>query len=365
MEKAFTHYLHQLRDQAESEATPETSPELAATLEERADHIGGDIRWQEEVYLKQLDKQAEMHRLQEAIARLDSQTEREAFARHPGCKVYFQEGQYRTEHGEYLSLGDILTGGEWGHSFALDPDTVPRPVRKRFLVESAKQELRNLTDWQIYFDRTSGSQLGLRTQETYARALEERDHPPFGLLLERMVRTFLKKLSYDYDLNYTVQEANLRQDIEQKIDFIIHRRDHRRGVRFAESAGPSAATGPSAETGPSEEDPHHIGVQFTVNTNPDILSHKERQVAYSKRWLLEDDRIDDIVVAALYAQESSQLGQALRAWQNRRSARTPDSYLPEAVREHLFKKLLGNTRHIPPEEIEAEWQRVAGGRSSG
>ena len=349
MDKEFTNYLYALRNHVEAGDTPENSSELSELLVETANYLNSDERWQEEVYLKQQDKQAVMHELQKGLTTIDNQESPEEFTNKPGVKVYLENGFLFTERNEKLTLGDLLTGSEWNIDYNLDPETVPRSIRKRYLVEKTKAELRELTDWQIYFDQAFSKDTHELRQIAYYEAMEntklqrEGKNPKTGVLLEKMVRTFMKKLSINHSLNYEVQESDLFRDVIQKIDFIIQIKEHHRGVRFSES---------------EELDLQNIGIQFTITTDPDKLSLKERQIARSKQELLDSDSVDDIVLATLFTKESSQLSKAYEAWNRSESKQTPDAFLSAGMKEHLFKKLLGDTQHMMDADIDTEWNKI-------
>src|SRR3989338_3654115 len=60
---------------------------------------------------------------------------------------------------ESATLGDILTDGDWGLVYYLDPQSVSRMAQKKFFVKSAKRELRDLLDEQL----VAGKPVGLKT----------------------------------------------------------------------------------------------------------------------------------------------------------------------------------------------------------
>ena len=58
-----------------------------------------------------------------------------------------------------------------------------------------------------------------------------------GIIAEKMVKNFLKKLSMDTDADFEIIDADVYQDVEQKVDFIIHRKnkDKNKGAKVQES----------------------------------------------------------------------------------------------------------------------------------
>ena len=345
MEKRLTSHLYELNKYARTGIVPETSPDLEEILLQTATRQNQDTRWQTAVYIKQIDKQAVMRDLRDSLAEIDNGLEHEYFSQNSDIKVLVKDAKLFTENNQEITLGDLLTGEDWGLNYNLDPETVPRNIRKKYVIEKAKSELRELTNWQIYFDHAFSDNTHLDLKVAYYGAMKT-EHPPLGIVLEKMVRTYMKKMAINHNLNYSIQESDIFQDVVQKIDFIIHLKEHRRGVRFEES---------------HSSDEHNIGIQFTTNTNEDKISFKERQIERSRRQLSNTDEVDeveDIVLAVLFVEESSQLSQAYLNWKKSNLQQTPDAYLPEAIKEYLFKKLLGDTGHMTNEEVDEEWGKI-------
>ncbi len=179
----------------------------------------------------------------------------------------------------YVTLGELLTDGDWGLNYFLDPATMPRIVRKQFLVEEAKRQLQAYLDDQIITAEVSSTYTDSGRADAYKalRAERESGQEAGGHALERMVRNFFRKLQIDHNLPVDIEHTDVFQDVDQKIDFIFRRPRRLRGIGVME-----------------EEGAQDIAIQFTKNTDPSVLERKMRQIRSAKRQLTEEDRVADI-----------------------------------------------------------------------
>ncbi len=99
---------------------------------------------QKEIYDIQEEKQKIMQRLKEKIALLDDphynpqQRSDERLITKEG-ENYVVQGEKGAEAN--VTKGEIITDMEWGLYYHLDPTSIPRNVRKRYLIEDTKPEL--------------------------------------------------------------------------------------------------------------------------------------------------------------------------------------------------------------------------------
>ncbi|MEK7463178.1 MAG: hypothetical protein AAB621_02350, partial [Patescibacteria group bacterium] len=145
-----------------------------------------------------------------------------------------------------------------------------------------KKELLELLDYQIIKSEVGGDIAHEHRQKAYQNVESERKSGQtkerWGFISETIVRNFLKKLSIDQDAPFQIREADVFQDVEQKIDFIIHRNQRLRGV--------------DVEVDDKAKD---VGIQFSINTRE--AERKKYQVEKSKKRLKESgESIDDIVL---------------------------------------------------------------------
>ncbi len=195
--------------------------------------------------------------------------------------------------------GEILTDPEWGILYEMD-GTVPREVRKRFIVDDARRNILSLADDQILkteihqkpkstseFDRIGREHL--TTAYTAVSERREKNEIQPGIVAEKIVKTFFQKMIIDCNLPIKIEDADIYEDVEGKIDFYIRIPKRLRGVRVEES-----------------EETEEIGVQLTMNTNPETQEKKKRQIAKAKRNKSDDtNQADDIVLVTLPISETA------------------------------------------------------------
>jgi len=137
--------------------------------------------------------------------------------------------------GQEVSKGDILTDGDWGLMYYLDSQTMPRMAQKKFFVESAKRELRNLLDEQLSEQdldsfkipgQPRGSLRGIvgsRKMVNKSGGFNLEKRPEYvGFVAEVIVKNLFQQLRFDGVLDVRVVEGDVYQDAVEKIDFIIH-----------------------------------------------------------------------------------------------------------------------------------------------
>ncbi|MDX1535769.1 MAG: hypothetical protein R3346_03350, partial [Candidatus Spechtbacterales bacterium] len=251
---------------------------------------------------------------------------------------------------EQVTYGEILTDGEWGVLYHLDKKTVPRNTIKKYLIEQTKRQLRHELDLQIIFSEKSGiankiskGQLGnqfksrVQAYENYHAALEEeRLEDRVGVWAEKMVKNIFKKMIYDHGVGLVVSDVDIFEDIEHKIDFIIKRAQHKRGVRVEEI-----------------QDAQDIGIQITANGNKGVHKRKRRQISNVLEKQEVFELVDDIALVFL---SSKKISPAINEWEDRgRPPGGPDKILSEDTIEKIFKQVLEGL--LPPEEIENYWMQ--------
>ncbi|MFA5070440.1 MAG: hypothetical protein WC528_04115 [Patescibacteria group bacterium] len=300
---------------------------------------------QREIYDIQKEKQKIMQALKEQLACLDNpegRLERERGER----TVSFDEAEgvfvYQDDRGrrQKATFGEIMTDMDWNVLYHLDKDSAPRPMVKKYLVERAKAKLSALLDLQIIKSESGSSVVHEKKQQAYRRIEMDRQSgavkESWGLVSELIVKDFLKKLSLDKDFPFKIKEADVFQDVEEKIDFIIHLEKKKRGV--------------NVETDEKAKD---IGIQFTVS--PEVAPHKEQQLQKARQDVKKQgERIDDIVLVVFPLKMASALQ---RQWRHEgRPAGGPDKFLYRQEAEKLFKELLQGV--LKPEEIAQYWATV-------
>jgi len=304
---------------------------------------------QVEVFQLQARKQEIMQGLKERLRCLDD-PEREPLSEQEARGVRMENGAIlvRDENGKehHAEAADLLHDGEWGIRYALD-ESVPRDLRKHYLVARARQQIQELLDEQLlesYAERKLGDPSRHSLREAYRRTREAHQESskkePLGLAAERMARTLLSRYQHRGDLPFRVEFADIYEDIEHKMDYIISRTDHRRGVGVVEGNHPEA-----------------IAVQFSQAASH--RGQKQKQLRRMRSLIGgEIEGIDDYVL--LIISNTSWVKNALREWDNTgKPPGGPEQFIPQNIQEQLFKKPL--RKMYEDHEIDAMWEQVNGG----
>jgi len=344
-EKSMESYRDSVRERSSGNLSPEEEAEVQRDLSravERASRTretSGKTQWA--IVRLQEEKQEAMRRLHERLALLDrpherSETEGPRLVRRSG-EGYVAVGRNGAELP--VTKGELFSDMAWGVSYDLD-DSVERGLRKKYLVESAKAELRELLDRQITLDEAGSA----RNDEGIRNAFRKREQSTgfeTGFLAERMVKGFLTKLSIDHDLGFTVEDMDAFDDVVRKMDFGIVMRSHERGVDVEESE--------TAERVRSEL----RGVQFTTNVDPHVQRHKARQVRRVNESLQDEDPVKDVVLVTMPARD---IREAHKDWLADPRPGGPDKLWDEETRKDVFAEVMKEM--MPPEEIAAQWTKI-------
>ncbi len=321
-------------------------------IEEAARKAHTEEETQREIYDIQKVKQRLMRHMHRELAKLDSDEEHEM--RGNGIRVYAENDEYffigpnGTE--TLITLGEIMTDGEWGREYALDPKSVPKRIRKQYIVERTKRNLSRALDKQIALEEQENAQLDDKKRDTYRRILEETRYgvERTGLIAEKMVQNFLRKLTYDLGFDFEILSADVFQDVEQKVDFVIKRKRKTRGVKVQPEASALA-----------------VGVQFTTQVNPEVLKSKRAQIRRVKDRLpftdeetyeeSEEDEVADIILVSIPLHD---LRKIFLDWQRAGApSGGPDKLWDLSTKHQIFKSTLRGI--FTPAEIDERWKKVA------
>lgn len=241
-----------------------------------------------------------------------------------------------------VTLGDILTDLAWNTVYHLDPVSIPRTIRKKFLIEQTRQKVEKLLDMQILTEESVSGHNAPLLREAYERSKAGKVNYeiPFGVLAERILVQLVKKWIIDGEIPFSVRPTDAFQDITQKIDFVIVRKEdqHARGVQIKKTHNLQAKA-----------------IQFTLQTDPDALRHKQEQIDRSKQHLRRSDKIDDLL---LVTARSQPLRDAYNKWRDLgKPPGGPANVLTEDVQRYIFDKLMDGL--LDQEESDSYWQQAA------
>ena len=342
-----------------AEEAAEIDPELldqleAATVEFRQSrhlHRAVDDAYAQEVEAKirqlQSEKQAIMAELKEHLRQLD-QSGKQQIGRSSGFPTRYMDGQLLAsvdngQHWQSVTVGELVTDAEWGVDYNINAAKIPRSVCKKYLYEKAKMQIQSLLNEQILHDELADRFIDSGKERAYSALLAERRKiPQFGHVVEVMIKNYLTKLGYDHNMDLTVELGDVHQDVEHKIDFIIRRTGHTRGVEVNQNS-----------------EIESLAVQLTINTQDEVLAHKRDQVARSKRNLQQRGQVDDIALVSVGSSVSAEMLQQYNVWlRDGKQPGGPDRELSLATKEALFRQLL--QRMYSDEELDERWRQIAG-----
>lgn len=322
-------------------------------LDKAAEKYGNTPKIQRSIYELQKEKQKIMERLKSDLACLDNTEcdfERQEGERQTGFDSESKTFDYQDDLGrdQTATFGEILTDMDLGvnYHYHLDKKSVPRTMLKKYLIERTKKELMRLLNLQIIRggDAKSGGnpmrvlRWRYETPSSQIERLQKKNSGDYGFVAEIIVENFLRQLAVDYNLPFEIKTADVYQDVEEKIDFIIHRKKRYRGVEV-------------------EADASHrnIGIQFTIKKGEKIMLHKKRQIDEAMEKLAkEGGRIQDIVLVrvplkmidSLYAKYESE----------GRTAGGLNKFLHQDTAKRLWFKL--TKAILTDEESAAYWEKI-------
>ncbi len=341
MEQRFRKTLekyNQLARSVEKSNTEQDSDLLARVnelIEQTASARMMETTDQEKIFLIQRKKQKIMTWLHERLREVDANETRFE----PNARPVFYDGKnfYWENYGTKIKItkGALLTDTIWGIDYSLDPQTVPRSIRKRYYIEKAKRILETELDKQIALDQQGSPMTDRRTRGGYRGIVKDRELlVTGGHLAEKMVYSFLKKYSIDYDFDYDVKPANVYEDLQLKIDFIIKIKARSRGVAVEE-----------------DEKAHLIGVQFSTAKRRMGKQKRVRQAAEHARAV--GFPFEDIIIVRVPLKQVIRL---FADWSASKLPGGPDSLWDLEVKEKLFKQVMKDL--FSAEQINAMWNQI-------
>lgn len=345
--EAEANSVEDIEDIAESRDALDKVSEM--NLAEIAKNRNSTVEAQREIFDIQKKKQKIMAELKADIKALDGEQSAEIQEAAPDSYLVKQidGGFVRVEKGgqeNEITKGEILTDGEWGIEYHFD-ETVSRNLHKRYLIEKAKRKLQNHLDEQIIKDELSNKFTDKYKRKTYERILNGRETGEYetfpGLVAERLVKNLFKKLCYDFDLPVKIVEADIFQDVEQKVDFIMHRLFHYRGV------------------GVEDVKKGDVGVQFTINESDRSLKTKERQITRAKDQIShsKEKYVEDIILVSIPIKEAADM---YDVWVKQgKLSGGPDKLWNLGFKEIIFRGVLEGV--MSEEELEKEWEAIRKG----
>ncbi|MDO8669540.1 MAG: hypothetical protein Q7K65_04570 [Candidatus Buchananbacteria bacterium] len=257
--------------------------------------------------------------------------------------VLLEDGQYFViSDGKRnpITWGEIITDYELGIKYYLDPDSVPKALRKKYAFEEVKRELNDLLDEQIYLDEQSRGIAGISHPTHFKQLIIERGvkdkRVEEGFVAEIMVSNFLEKLLIDSGVDFELVRTDVYEDIVHKIDFAIRRKKHYRGIKIED------------QQDEENSEKSKLGIQFTITSQSLNLAKKKKQIAQVKATMAEEIELDDIVLVNIKLKE---LGEIYNQWHNSgRSSGGPDKLWDMETKKEIAQGVFQGL--MTQEEIE-------------
>jgi len=249
-------------------------------------------------------------------------------------KCFFLGG----DESKKFTIGQIISARRQGVDFCL-PESLKQSGDGKKLIRIMTEKL---TEDKLYgrLNKELASSLAEKTKKTdmlMSKAYSEiayrsdKESKQFGIVAEKIILGTLEKISIDRpDLGITVREANAKDDVKNKIDFIILAKHKVRGV------------GINRQTFQLEE--KSIGIQFTTNINKH--EHKIEQISKAKERGIE---VDDIIYVEL---NHTILNEAIHKWEKQgKNIDGPFGFLPTDIQKQVITSLLKGVV-TPEQEID-------------
>lgn len=222
-----------------------------------------------------------------------------------------------------VTKGEVISGMEWDKEFSLYKNEFMKhkssqELYDKLVLSRAEKEIRDLLDIYI-LDREikKNDQEDKMKMEAYIQiknrnSAKSLDRMPLGVMAEKMVFSFLARVAADNPgLDFEVEHANVYQDVEQKIDFIVKTKNmiNNRGVRV-------------------EADEKITKIQFTINASKEGIDLKNKQMA----------RFNDVVLIQM---PELHVREAIKKWQaSDEKVAGPDKYLDRESQKTILEKIL-------------------------
>lgn len=325
MEPGFKASLNEIKELAKKDrpdGLEAVNDELERMIERQAELRGLKPESERQIFYLQQEKQRIMRWLRGKLKDIDTPGRVERYD--PDSRRILYDGtdylwQKTDGSKSRVTLGMLMTDGVWDVNYVLDPETVPRKIRRKFLVEKAKRLLQRELDKQIAIDKQQSDMTNPRYRGGYNGLLKDRVAlSQQGHLAERMVYSFLRKLTIDESLPFEIEASNVFEDIELSIDFIIKIKTARRGVAVE-----------------GTDDDQTIGVQFSIAKK---RARKKKKLEGAKdRAKASGVKIDDIVLVRV---RLKQLTDMFAAWSVNKPPGGPDELWEPEVKWQILRGVL-------------------------
>lgn len=295
-----------------------------------------DDTTQNEILEIQTEKQNLMALMHEKLSQVDT-GESISFAQY-GKSIIQENGEYfvikKGGVKEAVTKGDIAVAYKNGFDLNLDAN-VDRETKKLFILQETRARISDLYNQQLIKAETENKNRSPHdlSYKAFEALQEEESRPiyenrPYGKMAETMVESFFTKfLVNNPQLPFTIESADVYDDVRKKIDFKIHiKQEYVRGVKVNSDDG--------IESGSD------TGIQFTLNQEAE--AHKQEQIERAKENMKKfgDDKFDDLVLVTIPLHDIKEKIDSWHAMGKDKSIAGPADLWDEQTQKLIFTKML-------------------------
>lgn len=253
-----------------------------------------------------------------------------------------------------ITEGQVLVSSMWDEDYRLG-ETVSKKFKRKYIFAKARERLRDLYDQQIVIRESKQSYNNTNYGNSYqaiAERYEENAEIEPGVMAEKMVLSFLTKITHDHDLPFRIKtrDVTIYDDVEYKIDFILEMKKDKdsSGVGIEEP-----------------EDRKDIGIQFTTANNKSVLHHKENEQLPEAKKRLEREGNFDFEKLVLVKLPMKNVVDIYNEWNETSASKRlpggPDEAWSDEFKEKVFMTIVKNA--LGEEVAKESWQKISGEES--
>jgi hypothetical protein len=250
-------------------------------------------------------------------------------------RLFYQE---KNDQEQDLTLGELLTDGDYGLRYDLD-ESVSLETKKKYLLSETERRVKSIHDRLILLQQINNPNIDGLKRDTYRRILSdlESGREPFGLKIEKQVKNFFKKMTIDRQAPFQVEDSDPLLDVEKKTDFILVLSPDLHGMKVEEGDLKSGV----------------VDVQFTVNDSSEKQWYKKTQIGRLRDQLGPNSK----ETFSLITVDGRQFRFFNGRWEADKTPGGPDKAWHAGTKWELLFKALKNV--MSQEEIDKLWQQQA------
>ena len=281
-----------------------------------------------------------MEKLHEALRNLDDGEPVEEFKDESRKVIYFKEttGEYFTEQGKVVTIGDVMSDYAWGIKYAPDGEmTEPayRTLAKKILVNETRRELERIHNSELIHQRSHRSSADSfnrqwpRFKEVFKGSdkeiVEKKLEEIIGWIIEVATRELLSRISLNTNINLVVSRATVEEDADYKYDFKIRVKHHTRGVDV------------------QSKNINSIGFQLKSRI-------KRGSAGLGKQLIRSGTEVDEIITLNVPGKEFREV---IKKWLNAgEPSGGPEQFLSRKLKIEILKAVTKNLTKISDEDID-------------